>query len=140
MSESHNPQDAAHSLPHRLQAYEKQRGARREEQKELQRAAAQDQVRGFLEKEAAIVSRPLNPFTTKASSGPGPDDARPGPSAGPTGKDEDKALPSFWIPSLTPEAKATKLEKPVSPRSMHPCTHFATGPGAPPPPGPSPGC
>lgn len=40
------------------------------------------------------------------------DDARPGPSAGPTGKDEDKALPSFWIPSLTPEAKATKLEKP----------------------------
>lgn len=72
MSESHNPQDAAHSLPHRLQAYEKQRGARREEQKELQRAAAQDQVRGFLEKEAAIVSRPLNPFTTKASSGPGP--------------------------------------------------------------------
>lgn len=23
-------------------------------------------------------------------------------------------LPSFWIPSLTPEAKATKLEKPVS--------------------------
>lgn len=51
------------------QAYEKQRGARREEQKELQRAAAQDQVRGFLEKEAAIVSRPLNPFTSKAASG-----------------------------------------------------------------------
>lgn len=47
------------------QAYEKQRGARREEQKELQRAAAQDQVRGFLEKEAAIVSRPLNPFTPR---------------------------------------------------------------------------
>lgn len=54
------------------QAYEKQRGARREEQKELQRAAAQDQVRGFLEKEAAIVSRPLNPFTPKAASGNSP--------------------------------------------------------------------
>lgn len=61
-------------LPGRLQAYEKQRGARREEQKELQRAAAQDHVRGFLEKEAAIVSRPLNPFMPKAASagnGPG---------------------------------------------------------------------
>lgn len=54
------------------QAYEKQRGARREEQKELQRAAAQDQVRGFLEKEAAIVSRPLNPFTPKAAPETGP--------------------------------------------------------------------
>ncbi|KAM9224347.1 nitric oxide synthase-interacting protein isoform 1-T1 [Dugong dugon] len=100
-------------IARQMKAYEKQRGARREEQKELQRAAAQDQVRGFLEKEAAIVSRPLNPFTPKAaSSGNGPDDAQPGPSAGPASKDKDKALPSFWIPSLTPEAKATKLEKP----------------------------
>lgn len=56
-------------LPGCPQAYEKQRGARREEQKGLRRAAAQDQVRGFLEKEAAIVSRPLNPFTPKAASG-----------------------------------------------------------------------
>lgn len=46
---------------------------------------------------------------------PTADDAQPGSSAGPAGKDKDKALPSFWIPSLTPEAKATKLEKPVSP-------------------------
>ncbi|KAB0350342.1 hypothetical protein FD754_015199 [Muntiacus muntjak] len=100
-------------IARQMKAYEKQRGARREEQKALQRAAAQDHVRGFLEKEAAIVSRPLNPFTSKvASAGNGPDDAQPGSSAGPAGKDKDKALPSFWIPSLTPEAKATKLEKP----------------------------
>ena len=26
----------------------------------------------------------------------------------------DKKLPSFWIPSLTPEASATVLKKPVS--------------------------
>lgn len=68
-------------LPGCLQAYEKQRGARREEQKELQRAAAQDHVRGFLEKEAAIVSRPLNPFTPKAASagnGPGERDESAG--------------------------------------------------------------
>lgn len=101
-------------IARQMKAYEKQRGARREEQKELQRAAAQDQVRGFLEKEAAIVSRPLNPFVPKAATSASTDDEQPGPSVGPLGKDKDKdkALPSFWIPSLTPEAKATKLEKP----------------------------
>nr|XP_034342667.1 nitric oxide synthase-interacting protein isoform X2 [Arvicanthis niloticus] len=100
-------------IARQMKAYEKQRGARREEQKELQRAAAQDQVRGFLEKEAAIVSRPLNPFMPKAATLPNTDGEQPGSSVGPLGKDKDKALPSFWIPSLTPEAKATKLEKPL---------------------------
>ncbi|XP_052619300.1 nitric oxide synthase-interacting protein isoform X2 [Peromyscus californicus insignis] len=100
-------------IARQMKAYEKQRGARREEQKQLQRAAAQDQVRGFLEKEAAIVSRPLNPFMPKAATSPNTDGEQPGPSAGPPGKDKNKALPSFWIPSLTPEAKATKLEKPL---------------------------
>lgn len=96
-------------IARQMKAYEKQRGAQRQEQKELQRAAANDQVRGFLEKEAAIVSRPLNPFTPKALPGPA-EDTLPGPSGSLASK--DKALPSFWIPSLTPEAKATKLEKP----------------------------
>nr|XP_042130610.1 nitric oxide synthase-interacting protein isoform X2 [Peromyscus maniculatus bairdii] len=100
-------------IARQVKAYEKQRAARREEQKQLQRAAAQDQVRGFLEKEAAIVSRPLNPFMPKAAALPNTDGEQPGPSAGPPGKDKNKALPSFWIPSLTPEAKATKLEKPL---------------------------
>lgn len=99
-------------IARQMKAYEKQRGAQREEQRQLRRAAAQDQVRGFLEKEAAIVSRPLNPFTSKAAAGPGAEDAQAGPSEGPPGQDKEKALPSFWVPSLTPEAKATKLEKP----------------------------
>nr|XP_044990365.1 nitric oxide synthase-interacting protein isoform X2 [Jaculus jaculus] len=98
-------------IARQMKAHEKQRGAQREEQKQLERAAAQDQVRGFLEKEAAIVSRPLNPFTPKATSGPDPD-GQPGSSADPSSKDKAKVLPSFWIPSLTPEAKATKLKKP----------------------------
>lgn len=62
---------------------------------------------GFLRGRAPSWAWHLHPF-------PPADDAQPGSSAGPTGKDKDKALPSFWIPSLTPEAKATKLEKPVS--------------------------
>ncbi|XP_005360185.1 nitric oxide synthase-interacting protein-like isoform X1 [Microtus ochrogaster] len=93
-------------------AYEKQRAALREEQRQLQRAAAQDRARGFLEKEAAILSQPLNPFMPKAATLPNTGDEQPGPSAGPPGKDKDTILPSFWVPSLTPEAKATKLEKP----------------------------
>lgn len=87
------------------------------------------------------MSRPLNPFMPKAATLPNTGDKeylplvrslgggflkcvpqllfstegeQPGPSVGTVGKDKDKALPSFWIPSLTPEAKATKLEKPVS--------------------------
>lgn len=52
---------------------------------------------------------------------------------GPLGKDKDKALPSFWIPSLTPEAKATKLEKPVSAQGQDSCRC-----SLPPPPTPLP--
>lgn len=53
--------------------------------------------------------------TVPIQASPSPtDETQPGPSVGPPCKDKDKALPSFWIPSLTPEAKATKLEKPVS--------------------------
>uniref|UniRef100_A0A7N4V568 Nitric oxide synthase-interacting protein n=1 Tax=Sarcophilus harrisii TaxID=9305 RepID=A0A7N4V568_SARHA len=95
-------------IARQMKAYEKQRGAQQEERRELSRAAAQDQLRGFLEKEAAIVSRPLNPFTPRTGAGPGPSST---PEAG--DKDKAKELPSFWIPSLTPEAKASKLEKPV---------------------------
>ncbi|XP_036599271.1 nitric oxide synthase-interacting protein isoform X2 [Trichosurus vulpecula] len=99
-------------IARQMKAYEKQRGAQQEERRELSRAAAQDQLRGFLEKEAAIVSRPLNPFTPRPGASSG--EPQPGPTSGPEAGDKEKAkeLPSFWIPSLTPEAKATKLEKP----------------------------
>nr|XP_048307042.1 nitric oxide synthase-interacting protein-like isoform X2 [Myodes glareolus] len=96
-----------------MKAYEKQRAALREEQRQLHRAAAQDRARGFLEKEAAILSQPLHPFMPKAATLPNTGDEQPGPSAGPPGKDKDTILSSFWVPSLTPEAKATKLEKPL---------------------------
>ncbi|XP_043855161.1 nitric oxide synthase-interacting protein-like [Dromiciops gliroides] len=92
-------------MARRAKAYEKQREARRAERRELSLAAAQDQLQRFLEKEAAIVSRPLNPFTTRA----GPGEEAP---AGPGSEGEDKGVTSFWIPALTPEARAAPLEKP----------------------------
>ena len=57
-----------------MKAYEKQRGAGREKQKELQRAAAQDPA-GELPGEGGGESRPLDPFTPKAALGNYPGDA-----------------------------------------------------------------
>lgn len=74
---------------------------------------------GFLEKEAAIKSRSLHPFSPKTASGNGPEDTRPRTTAGPASKDNDKALPSPWIPSLTPEAETPNPEKP-SRTAIHP--------------------
>lgn len=62
-------------------------------------------VWGFMEKKVALAGSLLNPFMSKAASGNSPDDTWP------ASKDKDKALPGFWIPSLTPRAKATEWEK-----------------------------
>ncbi|KYO30336.1 nitric oxide synthase-interacting protein [Alligator mississippiensis] len=89
-------------IARQIKAYEKQKNEKRTELEELSRAAEESKVRGFLDKEMSIISKPLNPFERKAG------DAQPGTSS----KDKDKKLPSFWIPSLTPEAKASVLCKP----------------------------
>ena len=103
-------------LPGCPQAYEKQRGVRREEQQELRRAAAQDQVRGFLEKEAAIVSRPLNPFMPKAASGncPGEREVHMRVGGGPAG----------------PGASLGAASEPLSPPQMMPDPGPARAPQA----------
>lgn len=72
-------------------AYARQRAQRRREREQRGRAGAQAALRGFLQAESPL-----------GAQGGGPDPA-PGPS-GP--------LPSFWIPSLTPEAGAERLRKP----------------------------
>ncbi|XP_025051833.1 nitric oxide synthase-interacting protein [Alligator sinensis] len=89
-------------IARQIKAYEKQKNEKRTELEELSRAAEESKVRGFLDKEMSIISKPLNPFERKAG------DAQPGTSS----EDKDKKLPSFWIPSLTPEAKASVLRKP----------------------------
>jgi nitric oxide synthase-interacting protein len=52
-------------IARKRKASAKQRRAQSEEQKKLQRAVAQDKVRGCREKEVTIGSRPLNPFRSK---------------------------------------------------------------------------
>ncbi|XP_078286822.1 nitric oxide synthase-interacting protein [Rhinoraja longicauda] len=89
----------------KMKAFEKQKNAKKVEMAELAKAEKETKVKAFLEKESTIVSRPLNPFSTRGES-------QAGPSTGMSRQEHDKQLPSFWIPSLTPEAKASTLRKP----------------------------
>uniref|UniRef100_A0A8C7WSR5 Nitric oxide synthase-interacting protein n=1 Tax=Oryzias sinensis TaxID=183150 RepID=A0A8C7WSR5_9TELE len=63
-------------------------------------------VEKFKSSESSIVSKPINPFT----SGQSKDGEAEEPSA--AAASSSQTLPSFWIPSLTPEAKPTQLKKP----------------------------
>uniref|UniRef100_A0A8D0E8Y8 Nitric oxide synthase-interacting protein n=1 Tax=Salvator merianae TaxID=96440 RepID=A0A8D0E8Y8_SALMN len=89
-------------IARQMKAYEKQKNEKKTEMAELTKAAKESKVKSFLDKELSIVSKPLNPFDRKAG------ESEPGPS----NEDKTKQLPSFWIPSLTPEAKTKVIEKP----------------------------
>ncbi|CAI5790049.1 nitric oxide synthase-interacting protein [Podarcis muralis] len=101
-------------IARQMKAYEKQKNEKKTELAELSKAAKESKVKNFLDKEMSIVSKPLNPFDRKAG------DAQPGPS----NEEKAKQLPSFWIPSLTPEAKTKVIPKPdkcvYCPMSMKP--------------------
>ena len=99
---------------------------------ELGEAEARSKVNKFLSTEGSIVSRPVNPFTPggadKGQEGAAASSATPSTSEGQSSitsaggsssssADEVKSkpkLPSFWVPSLTPDAKPTEIKKPVS--------------------------
>ncbi|XP_067830615.1 LOW QUALITY PROTEIN: nitric oxide synthase-interacting protein [Heptranchias perlo] len=95
----------------KIKAYEKQKNVKKAELAELAKAEKETKVKAFLEKESTIVSKPLNPFNAKegeVSQG----GAQAGSSTEPIQQEKEKQLPSFWIPSLTPEAKAATIRKP----------------------------
>ncbi|GCC31315.1 nitric oxide synthase-interacting protein [Chiloscyllium punctatum] len=90
----------------RIKAYEKQKNVKKTELAELAKAEKETKVKAFLEKESTIVSKPLNPFSSKGG------EAQAGSSTEPIQPEDEKHLPSFWIPSLTPEAKVSAMRKP----------------------------
>lgn len=96
-------------IARQMKAYEKQKNEKKTEMEELNKAAKESKMKVFLDKEMSIISKPLNPFTRKAESSGA---AEAGTSSQKTGEDKNKQLPSFWIPSLTPEAKTTLVKKP----------------------------
>nr|XP_032804836.1 nitric oxide synthase-interacting protein [Petromyzon marinus]XP_032804837.1 nitric oxide synthase-interacting protein [Petromyzon marinus] len=93
--------------------YEKQKKKKSTELQELAKAEKESKVKAFLAKEGSIISKPLNPFAPKSAAASAEEPAA-GSSSSSSAKANlhDKQLPSFWIPSLTPEAKATELKKP----------------------------
>ncbi|NP_001084604.1 nitric oxide synthase-interacting protein [Xenopus laevis] len=96
-------------IARQMKAYEKQKNSKKAEMEELNKAAKESKMKAFLDKEMTIVSKPLNPFTRKSDSGI--DAAEPSCSQQ-SSEEKNKQLPSFWIPSLTPEAKTSLVKKP----------------------------
>ncbi|OCT70853.1 nitric oxide synthase-interacting protein isoform X1 [Xenopus laevis] len=96
-------------IARQMKAYEKQKNSKKAEMEELNKAAKESKMKAFLDKEMTIVSKPLNPFTRKSDRGI--DAAEPSCSQQ-SSEEKNKQLPSFWIPSLTPEAKTSLVKKP----------------------------
>ncbi|XP_072034874.1 nitric oxide synthase-interacting protein-like isoform X2 [Amphiura filiformis] len=118
-----------------LKQYKKQLKQAESKQNQSEKSKHQEKVETFVATESSIRSKPLNPFTdvstsrkrkldetngtssasvTSSSSSSSSAANQPGTSngnqAGPSTSKEE--LPSFWIPSLTPQAKPTLVKKP----------------------------
>lgn len=89
----------------KLKEYEKQKRKEEAELAQLVVAEKHSKVNNFLTTEKNIVSSPVNAFK------PDPKNAEK-PSVSNMTEGRDKHLPSFWIPSKTPEAKKITLNKP----------------------------
>uniref|UniRef100_A0A3Q0SGT3 Nitric oxide synthase-interacting protein n=1 Tax=Amphilophus citrinellus TaxID=61819 RepID=A0A3Q0SGT3_AMPCI len=98
----------------KMKAYEKQKQALRSNSQLESKSEERERVERFKTKESSIVSKPINPFTSgNAGSETGGTQSSPGESSSAgTPASSSQSLPSFWIPSLTPEAKPTTLKKP----------------------------
>ncbi|XP_076852341.1 nitric oxide synthase-interacting protein [Brachyhypopomus gauderio] len=105
----------------KMKAYEKQKRALRSEDRLESSSEEREKVEKFKKKEGSIVSKPINPFitvspsssVTSATSSSSASAAGESSSSGFfSSSSSSSSLPSFWIPSLTPEAKPTLLKKP----------------------------
>lgn len=93
---------------HKMKEYERQKHKQEEKEIEEEMADTQSKIAKFLSAEKSIVSKPVNPFsgqTTTSESTPGTNVST---------EEQRSKLPSFWIPSLTPDSKPTEIKKPVS--------------------------
>lgn len=87
----------------KLKEYEKQKRKEKTELEELAEAERRSKLNDFLKIEKNIVSNGSSSIKDKKSDEPSVSNMTEG---------RDKNLPSFWIPSKTPEVKKKKLEKP----------------------------
>ncbi|KAK7916016.1 hypothetical protein WMY93_011777 [Mugilogobius chulae] len=88
-----------------MKAYEKQKQQLSRTDQSHTKEQQKEKVEKFKSSESNIVSKPINPFASK--------EPKTEESAGQVAvAGSSKSLPSFWVPSLTPEAKPTLLKKP----------------------------
>lgn len=106
----------------KMKAYEKQKKAQKSNSQLESKSEERERVERFKTRENSIVSKPINPFTSGQNKGSEmcrtdirtdissaeSSSATATSSAAPS----SQSLPSFWIPSLTPESKPTLLKKP----------------------------
>uniref|UniRef100_A0A4W6E1D6 Nitric oxide synthase-interacting protein n=1 Tax=Lates calcarifer TaxID=8187 RepID=A0A4W6E1D6_LATCA len=99
----------------KMKAYEKQKQAQKSNSQLESKSEERERVERFKTRENSIVSKPINPFTsgTCLSSSAGRIDSSSAESSmAASASTSSQSLPSFWVPSLTPEAKPTLLKKP----------------------------
>ncbi|XP_042220090.1 LOW QUALITY PROTEIN: nitric oxide synthase-interacting protein homolog [Homarus americanus] len=94
-------------ISQKIKEYEKQCKKDQRELAELGEAENRSRVENFLKTEAAVSSA-----SQAAQGGPSTSAGKSGSSVSNMASGLDKKLPSFWIPSLTPGNKETKLQKP----------------------------
>ncbi|XP_054616282.1 nitric oxide synthase-interacting protein [Dunckerocampus dactyliophorus] len=98
-----------------MKLYEKQKQAMKNDSKLESKSEEREKVEKFKTRENSIVSKPINPFTSGQNRG-GDKGSSSSAAAASTSSgsvaSSSQSLPSFWIPSLTPEAKPTLLKKP----------------------------
>ncbi|XP_065836104.1 nitric oxide synthase-interacting protein-like isoform X2 [Oscarella lobularis] len=87
----------------KMKEYEKQKKRQSKELEELAEAEHRAKVEKFEKQERTLSSAPIDPFKKPTESGETISNMSSGKA---------KALPSFWVPSMTPQAKASQVEKP----------------------------
>ncbi|XP_070703960.1 nitric oxide synthase-interacting protein [Pempheris klunzingeri] len=99
----------------KMKAYEKQKQAQKSNSQLESKSEERERVERFKTRENSIVSKPINPFTSGQDNGKEKgrtDNSSAESSTAASAGTSSQSLPSFWIPSLTPEAKATLIKKP----------------------------
>lgn len=100
----------------KMKAFEKQKKKQEAEEAGKVEEKERSKVESFVSMEKRITTKPTSAFTvTKNAAGPSVvmDEQQPSTSSAAVNSDsKDKNLASFWVPSLTPQAKPTLLKKP----------------------------
>lgn len=93
-------------ISRKIKEYEKQCKKEQAEIEEIGEAEHRSRIEKFLKTEGAVAS------ASQAAQGSSTSDANKAASVSNMAAGKEKKLPSFWIPSLTPSSKETKLQKP----------------------------